>query len=199
MSKSFDVQRATTQPVCSGMYFQTPEDLAAALRNVLCFQELAAELIAEEIFKLSVSAECTCPSGDGSLRWPCPVHPPEVKPVSLVPKWTACCDALPDENQMVAVFDHSGEGYLIAWRSCWKSLGEKNTGGWEWISRLAILTAQISLIGHRSPPPNHPPARIRAVKHEPVYIRCRLSRWPRADRERWHAGCRRPPGGSEFF
>lgn len=19
---------------------------------------------------------CTCPSGDGSLRWPCPVHPP---------------------------------------------------------------------------------------------------------------------------
>jgi hypothetical protein len=24
---------------------------------------------------------CTCPSGDGSLRWPCPVHPPkEVQP-----------------------------------------------------------------------------------------------------------------------
>ncbi|WP_028634919.1 hypothetical protein [Pseudomonas parafulva] len=20
--------------------------------------------------------KCTCPSGDGSLRWPCPVHPP---------------------------------------------------------------------------------------------------------------------------
>lgn len=20
--------------------------------------------------------ECTCPTGDGSLRWPCPVHPP---------------------------------------------------------------------------------------------------------------------------
>ncbi len=20
---------------------------------------------------------CTCPSGDGSLRWPCPTHPPE--------------------------------------------------------------------------------------------------------------------------
>lgn len=20
---------------------------------------------------------CTCPSGDGSLRWPCPVHPPK--------------------------------------------------------------------------------------------------------------------------
>lgn len=23
------------------------------------------------------SANCTCPSGDGSLRWPCPAHPPE--------------------------------------------------------------------------------------------------------------------------
>lgn len=23
------------------------------------------------------SADCTCPSGDGSLRWPCPAHPPE--------------------------------------------------------------------------------------------------------------------------
>jgi hypothetical protein len=22
------------------------------------------------------SASCTCPSGDGSLRWPCPTHPP---------------------------------------------------------------------------------------------------------------------------
>lgn len=23
---------------------------------------------------------CTCPSGDGSLRWPCPAHPPETPP-----------------------------------------------------------------------------------------------------------------------
>ncbi len=23
------------------------------------------------------TADCTCPSGDGSLRWPCPSHPPE--------------------------------------------------------------------------------------------------------------------------
>jgi hypothetical protein len=22
------------------------------------------------------NAQCTCPSGDGSLRWPCPQHPP---------------------------------------------------------------------------------------------------------------------------
>jgi hypothetical protein len=25
--------------------------------------------------------QCTCPSGDGSLRWPCPVHPP--KPAAI--------------------------------------------------------------------------------------------------------------------
>ncbi|MGO3890127.1 MAG: hypothetical protein ACTJHW_04030 [Paenalcaligenes sp.] len=41
------------------------------------------------VFSLATNAEasiyvasvplsaCTCPSGDGSLRWPCPVHPPE--------------------------------------------------------------------------------------------------------------------------
>lgn len=23
-----------------------------------------------------MSMQCTCPGGDGSLRWPCPVHPP---------------------------------------------------------------------------------------------------------------------------
>jgi hypothetical protein len=26
---------------------------------------------------------CTCPSGDGSLRWPCPVHPPEAVPAPV--------------------------------------------------------------------------------------------------------------------
>lgn len=24
----------------------------------------------------SESERCTCPTGDGSLRWPCPAHPP---------------------------------------------------------------------------------------------------------------------------
>ena len=28
---------------------------------------------------------CTCPSGDGSLRWPCPDHPPEPLMTSTVP------------------------------------------------------------------------------------------------------------------
>lgn len=36
-----------------------------------------ATLMAEEANVLeSELPTCTCPSGDGSLRWPCPVHPP---------------------------------------------------------------------------------------------------------------------------
>lgn len=30
---------------------------------------------------------CTCPSGDGSLRWPCPAHPPEA--ATPAPAWDA--------------------------------------------------------------------------------------------------------------
>ena len=36
---------------------------------------------------------CTCPSGDGSLRWPCPVHPapaPEAKPEAQQAKPATC-------------------------------------------------------------------------------------------------------------
>lgn len=27
---------------------------------------------------------CTCPSGDGSLRWPCPAHPPTPTPIDEI-------------------------------------------------------------------------------------------------------------------
>lgn len=57
---------------------------------------------------------CTCPSGEGSLRWPCPVHPPEVK-VALPERmlsndprneslaqpchvWNACLDRVKELN-----------------------------------------------------------------------------------------------------
>lgn len=44
-----------------------------------------ADELESAIASLSAPAEaqrCTCPSGDGSLRWPCPVHPPEAQPPS---------------------------------------------------------------------------------------------------------------------
>ncbi|QWA09828.1 hypothetical protein GTU79_21345 [Sodalis ligni] len=62
-----------------GLHFSTPAELAAMLDHVSCFHELSAELIAEEMFKGAIAQSvnaCTCPSGDGSLRWPCPIHPP---------------------------------------------------------------------------------------------------------------------------
>ena len=39
------------------------------IRCATCGVQIAARCLPEE-------PTCTCPSGDGSLRWPCPVHPP---------------------------------------------------------------------------------------------------------------------------
>lgn len=37
-----------------------------------------AKLNSDQILHIAgYMATCTCPSGDGSLRWPCPTHPPE--------------------------------------------------------------------------------------------------------------------------
>nr|WP_309467086.1 DUF551 domain-containing protein [Escherichia coli] len=48
---------------------------------------------------------CTCPSGDGSLRWPCPVHPGN-SPV-IPDTWIPVSERMPDENaeqQVLACF-----------------------------------------------------------------------------------------------
>ncbi|MPS35040.1 MAG: hypothetical protein E2593_07065 [Stenotrophomonas sp.] len=34
------------------------------------------------------NTKCTCPSGDGSLRWPCPKHPPAAAPAEMSPEFT---------------------------------------------------------------------------------------------------------------
>jgi len=45
----------------------------------------AGALIAAAIDSLTETRACTCPSGDGPLRWPCPAHPPtEVRPRGTV-------------------------------------------------------------------------------------------------------------------
>lgn len=38
--------------------------------------KLSAITALESALSSHPQADCTCPSGDGSLRWPCPVHPP---------------------------------------------------------------------------------------------------------------------------
>ena len=45
-------------------------DLSAAIR----------EKIEHNAENSKPGTSCTCPSGDGSLRWPCPIHPSEIKP-----------------------------------------------------------------------------------------------------------------------
>ncbi|MFW3786377.1 hypothetical protein ACKLKE_23140 [Klebsiella quasipneumoniae subsp. similipneumoniae] len=38
-------------------------------------EEALIEVVNRRAAMLHASPVCTCPSGDGSLRWPCPVHP----------------------------------------------------------------------------------------------------------------------------
>lgn len=54
------------------------------------------------------SHACACPSGDGSLRWPCPEHP------SLLP-CPFCGASAAVQNESPA--DNSG-GYFVACKSC---------------------------------------------------------------------------------
>lgn len=44
---------------------------------------------------------CTCPSGDGSLRWPCPAHPPEATPAQAQQ-----AKPLTEQEVAEAVFDY---------------------------------------------------------------------------------------------
>ena len=41
----------------------------------------AITAIDQEVAHGAPAQTCTCPSGDGSLRWPCPAHPPSAAPV----------------------------------------------------------------------------------------------------------------------
>lgn len=50
-------------PLQDNEFTAVVEDITAAVAALLSQPTPTAE-------------SCTCPSGDGSLRWPCPVHPP---------------------------------------------------------------------------------------------------------------------------
>lgn len=57
-----------------------PAPMAAAVRTLMAQPPVADP----------AGPSCTCPSGDGSLRWPCPVHPPGGKTLlSRLPDPTA--------------------------------------------------------------------------------------------------------------
>lgn len=53
------------------------------------------------------SPVCTCPSGDGSLRWPCPVHPGS-SPV-IPDTWIPVSERMPDVGVKVLCFPAKDE------------------------------------------------------------------------------------------
>ena len=46
---------------------------------------------------------------------------------------------LPPANESVLLFDASGEGWLIGWRSLWYTWGQKETGEWQWTFQVGDL------------------------------------------------------------
>lgn len=66
------------------------------------------------------SPVCTCPSGDGSLRWPCPVHPGS-SPV-IPDTWIPVSERMPDENaeqQVLACFKGGDISTLYYFEGRW--------------------------------------------------------------------------------
>lgn len=60
--------------------------------NAWNIDESKASINACRAAMLQAEPKCTCPSGDGSLRWPCPVHPP-----------TGNSPVIPDDWKLVPV------------------------------------------------------------------------------------------------
>ncbi|MFA1226151.1 hypothetical protein ACDI72_27730, partial [Klebsiella pneumoniae] len=62
------------------------------------------------------SPVCTCHSGDGSLRWPCPVHPGS-SPV--IPDGYVMVPKEPTReilDEFDSIIDYGAEGSVDAWR-----------------------------------------------------------------------------------
>lgn len=87
-------------------------DAETLAQNVVGAQEFAWISRGFPVVPDEPSEECTCPSGDGSLRWPCPTHPPAPSP-AREKRWTL----RPSRD----------DGYELAW------FDGKRTEGW-WLS-----------------------------------------------------------------
>lgn len=94
-------------------------DAATAIRACLSeFPESARDIVEEcadiaenacRAAMLQAEPVCTCPSGDGSLRWPCPVHP------GNSPAQSDCCQAQnhvsPEQNSVAPAQSPIDHGY----------------------------------------------------------------------------------------
>lgn len=57
-------------------------------------------------------------------------------------------DILPPPNTTVLLFDANGEGWLLGWRSLWRSMGGKETGAWQWSFQIEGLSHEDVNITH---------------------------------------------------
>ncbi|HHP2695216.1 TPA: DUF551 domain-containing protein [Enterobacter hormaechei] len=60
-------------------------------------------------------------------------------------------DGLPAPNQQCLLFDANGEGWVIGWRSMWVTLGQKETGSWQWTFQSGDIDIDDVVITHWMP------------------------------------------------
>lgn len=77
---------------------------------------------------------------------------------SLNDKSFSVNDCLPSPNDAVLLFDASGEGWLIGWRSMWMTFGQKETGQWQWTFQNGDIDNDEVDITHWAPMPDEPEA-----------------------------------------
>lgn len=79
-------------------------------------EEALIEVVNRRAAMLQASPVCTCPSGDGSLRWPCPVHPGSSPAIPdgyvMVPK-----EATLDMLKAGAKQEMKGEAFQYVWQA----------------------------------------------------------------------------------
>ncbi|MFZ4252020.1 DUF551 domain-containing protein [Enterobacter ludwigii] len=65
-------------------------------------------------------------------------------------------ECLPSPNDTVLLFDSTGEGWLIGWRSMWMTFGQKETGSWQWTFQNGDIDIDDVVITHWAPMPEEP-------------------------------------------
>ncbi|HCU2162597.1 TPA: DUF551 domain-containing protein [Klebsiella quasipneumoniae] len=108
-----------------------PEEITSAIEGLkqslvdcnrynYCFDAVTRVENACRAAMLQAEPVCTCPSGNGSLRWPCPVHPgnnPEIPDT-----WIPVSERMPDENaeqQVLACFKGGDISTLYYFEGRW--------------------------------------------------------------------------------
>lgn len=91
------------------------------IADCLCdAEEALIEVVNRRAAMLQAEPVCTCPSGNGSLRWPCPVHPGN-SPVTP-DRWIPVSERMPDENaeqQVIACFKGGDISTLYYFEGRW--------------------------------------------------------------------------------